>query len=274
VKFAMCNEFCEGWSLDDALRLARDVGYEGVEVAPFTLAEDARRIAAAERDRLRSLAADRGVRIIGLHWLLVKPPGLCLTHPDPEIRGRTQAYLEALVALCSDFGGDRMVIGSPKQRLVMPGTSPEQAWGWARDVFRGLLPTASARQVTLCLEPLARTETNLVNTVGEALRMAAEIGHPRFRVHLDVKAMCDEGRPLDAIIREAAGWVGHLHVNDANRSGPGWGSTDYGPIVQALAAVGYDDYASVEVFDFSPGAERIAQTSIEFLRRVFAVPRR
>ena len=99
--------------------------------------------------------------------------------------------------------------------------------------------------------------------------MVVEIGHPRFRVHLDVKAMCDEGRPLDAIIREAAGQVGHLHVNDANRNGPGWGDTDYGPVVQALADIGYDDYASVEVFDFSFGAERIARSSLEFLRRVF-----
>jgi sugar phosphate isomerase/epimerase len=273
MKFALCNEFCEGWTLDDAFRLARDVGYEGVEVAPFTLADDARQIAPAERDRLRSLADQCGLRIIGLHWLLVKPPGMCLTHPDSGIRGQTQAYLEALVHLCADLGGDRLVIGSPKQRLVMPGTSLEQAWGWARAVFLGLLPAAAERQVTLCLEPLARAETNLVNTVQEALRMAREISHPRFRVHLDVKAMCDEGRPLGTIIREAAGWVGHLHVNDANRNGPGWGDTDYGPVVEALAAIGYNDYASVEVFDFSPGAERIARSSIEFLRRVFGAPR-
>lgn len=269
MQFALCNEFCEGWALDDAIRLARDVGYTGVEVAPFTLAPDAREVPPAERDRLRELASGCGVRLIGLHWLLVKPAGLFLTSPDAEVRARTREYLEALVHLCGDLGGDRMVIGSPKQRLVMPGTTPEQAWGWSRDVFRALLPTAAARGVTLCLEPLARSETNLVNTVGEAMRMAAEIGHPRFRVHLDVKAMCDEGRPLGTLIREAAGWVGHLHVNDANRNGPGWGDTDYGPIVEALAAIGYDDYASVEVFDFTPGAERIARSSLEFLRRVF-----
>jgi sugar phosphate isomerase/epimerase len=269
VKFAMCNEFCEGWTLDAALGLARDVGYEGVEVAPFTLADDARLIPLAERQRLRGLAERCGVRIIGLHWLLVKPTGMFLTHPEVGIRRATQAYLEALIHLCADLGGDRMVLGSPKQRLVMPGCTEEQAWQWAREIFQGLLPAAEERGVTLCLEPLARADTNLFNTVREGMRMVVEIGHPRFRVHLDVKAMCDEGRPLDAIIREAAGQVGHLHVNDANRNGPGWGDTDYGPVVQALADIGYDDYASVEVFDFSFGAERIARSSLEFLRRVF-----
>jgi sugar phosphate isomerase/epimerase len=270
VQFAMCNEFCEGWPLDDALRLARDVGYQGVEVAPFTLADDARRIPPAERQRLRGLAEQCGVRIIGLHWLLVKPTGLFLTHPDPQIRRATQAYLEALVHLCADFGGDRMILGSPKQRMVMPGCTFQQAWQWAREVFQGLLPAAAERGVTLCLEPLSRADTNLLNTVREGLRMVDEVGHPRFRVHLDVKAMCDEGRPLDEIIREARGYVGHLHVNDANLNGPGWGDTDYGPIVRGLAEIGYDDYASVEVFNFSFGAERIARSSLEFLRQVFA----
>lgn len=272
MKFAMCNEFCQGWAVDDALRLARDVGYDGVEIAPFTLAEDARRISRAERQRLRRTAEACGLRLIGLHWLLVKPEGLFITHPDPQVRRQTREYLDVLVHLCADLGGDRLVLGSPKQRMVMPGSTPQEAWQRARDLFLELLPGAEATGVTLCLEPLARSETNFINTVSEGLRMVAEVGHPRFKVHLDVKAMCDEGRPLDAIIREAAGQVGHLHVNDANRNGPGWGATDYAPIVGALAEIGYDDYASVEVFDFSAGAERIARSSLEFLKRAFVHP--
>ncbi|MBN2452420.1 MAG: sugar phosphate isomerase/epimerase [Lentisphaeria bacterium] len=268
--FAMCNEFCQGWTIDAALRLAADVGYEGIEVAPFTLAEDARSVAAGERARIRAAAEQRGVRIIGLHWLLVSPAGLYINHPSAEVRQRTLDYLRALVCLCGDLGGDRMVIGSPKQRNVLPGCDPEQARQWAVDTFRALLPDAEERGVTLCLEPLARSETNFVNTVAQALELVAEIDHPRFRAHLDVKAMCDEGRPLGTIIREAAGRVGHLHVNDANRNGPGWGDTDYAPIVAALRDIGYDDVASVEVFDFSYGAERIARSSLEFLQRVFA----
>lgn len=265
----MCNEFCEGWPLDDALRLARDVGYEGVEVAPFTLAEDARHIPLAERQRLRGLAAGCGVSIIGLHWLLVRPPGLFLTHPDAGVRSATRAYLEALVHLCADLGGDRMVLGSPKQRLVMPGCTVEQATRWVREILQAVLPTAAACGVTLCLEPLGRSETNLLNTVREGMQLVDEVGDPRLRVNLDVKAMCDEGRPLGAIIREAAGYVGHVHANDANRNAPGSGDTDYAPVVRALSDIGYADYISVEVFDFSFGPERIAHSSLEFLRDAF-----
>ena len=272
MKFAMCNEFCQGWSVDDALRLAAEVGYDGVEIAPFTLADDARAVSTAERERLRRSAADRGVAIIGLHWLLVKPPGLSITGPDAAVRRQTLEYLEALVDLCADLGGDRIVLGSPKQRMVLPGTTPAEAWERARDLFVALMPRAASRRVTVCLEPLARTETNFINTVAEGLRMVAAVDHPCFKVHLDVKAMSDEPRPFDVVIGEAAGQVGHLHVNDANRGGPGSGATDYGPIVRGLAGIGYDDWASVEVFDFAPGPETIARASLEFLKRVFVSP--
>jgi sugar phosphate isomerase/epimerase len=267
----MCNEFCEGWSIDDALRLAATVGYDGVEIAPFTLAASAADIPPEERERIRALAADLGLEIIGLHWLLVTPAGLYMNHPDAAIRERTVDCLRSLAHLCADLGGDRMVIGSPNQRNILEGQPPEQAWELAKDTFLQVLEDASSRDVTLCIEPLAPVETNFINTVAEGLRLMREIDHPNFRVHLDVKAMASEATPIGDIIRSARGCVGHLHVNDANRNGPGWGDTDYGPIVKALRDIGYDDYASVEVFDFSHGAEKIARSSLEFLQRVFSL---
>lgn len=270
MKFAMCNEFCQGWAIEDAFRLARDVGYSGVEVAPFTIADRVEDVPSLRREQIRATAADLGVEIIGLHWLLVKPEGLYMNHPDAELRKRTRDYMIELIRFCADLGGDRMVIGSPKQRNVLPGVPFEQAWHWACDSFRSLLDEAAARGVTLCIEPLAPSETNFITTVRDGMRMVDELNHPNFKVHIDVKAMCGEGRPLDVIIREAKGYVGHFHVNDANRNGPGWGDTDYGPIVQAVRDIGYDDYASVEVFDFSYDPKLIAQSSLDFLKTAFA----
>jgi sugar phosphate isomerase/epimerase len=270
MKFAMCNEFCENWPVEDALHLARDVGYDGVEIAPFTIAETVDKIPAARRDAIRAAAESAGVEIIGLHWLLVGPKDVHMTTADVATRQRTQKYFLDLIRLCADLGGDRMVIGSPKQRNIEPGSTPEQAWQRAVDLFRGLLPLAEEKGVVLCIEPLARTETDFIYTVGQGVRMVDEIDHPNFRVHIDVKAMCDEGRPLDEIIRGAAGKVGHFHVNDANRNGPGWGDTDFGPIVRGVRDIGYDDYASVEVFDFQYDPRHIAQSSLDFLQRVFA----
>lgn len=140
-------------------------------------------------------------------------------------------------------------------------------------MFRTLMPTAERCGVTVCLEPMPRYDSNFVNTVREGVLMVDDIGHSHFKLVLDINAMSDEGRPLDNIIGDAKGYVGHFHANDANtQGGPGWGVTPYGSIVKGLSEIGYDDYASVEVFDFHLGAECIARMSLEFLRRVFCAP--
>lgn len=270
MKFAMCNEFCVDWPIEDALKLARDTGYEGVEVAPFTIADSVLDVLPAKRDQIRACAEKIGVEIIGLHWLLVKPAGLYMTCPDPGLRRRTRDYFEALINFCADLGGDRLVIGSPKNRNLLSGVSYQKAWNYAIDMFKSLMDTAQERGVNLCIEPLAPSETDFITTVAEGVKMCDEINHPNFKVHIDVKAMCGEKRPLDEIILGAKGYVGHFHVNDENRNGPGWGDTDYEPIVRAVREIGYDDYASVEVFNFIYPPQEIAQRSIDFLKKAWA----
>ena len=269
MKLAICNEFCQGWELDRVFKLAADTGFTGVELAPFTLAPDVNQVTPERRQEIRHQAKDHGVAVIGLHWLLVSPPGLYINHADAAIRARTEAYFRALINFCGDVGGTKMVIGSPKQRNVLPELSFRQAWDYARDFFTRLLPDAEQRGVDLCIEPLSRCDTNFIVTAAQGMQLCREINHPRFRLHLDVKAMCDEGRPLDAIIRECQGWVGHFHANDANRSYPGSGTTDFAPIAAGLRDIGYDGWVSVEVFDFTPGPEKIATESYRCLSQAF-----
>ncbi len=269
MKFAICNEIFQGWKLEDTFAYAAQAGYDGVEIAPFTLANSVNDISAAERRRIREAAARAGVEIVGLHWLLVKPEGLHLTAPDAALRERTARYFGDLVDGCADFGGRVMVVGSPKQRSVLPGVAPQQAWEWATAVFRDPVKRAEERGVTICFEPLAPAETNFINTAAEAIRFAQQFGSPRFKIILDVKAMCAEAKPIPQIIRESWPHFAHFHANDKNLKGPGFGAVDFAPIAAALAEVGYAGYVSVEVFQFAEGPETIATRSIEYLRRVF-----
>ncbi len=271
MKFAMCNEFCSGWDVCDAIKLAADVGYDGVEIAPFTIADDVRDISSDRRCEIKSCAQDEGIRIIGLHWLLTKPEGLHITTADSALRTKTRDYLRHIIDFCADLGGDRIVFGSPKSRNICPGMRYSEAWKYAVEAFNSLMDTAEQRGVTICLEPLSYIETDFITTVAEGCRMCDEIAHPNFKVHIDVKAMCSEGTPIGDIIRGAKGYVGHFHVNDANRNGPGWGSTEYAPIVEAVRDIGYDDFASVEVFDFSFLPRSIAKSSLDFLKKSWSV---
>jgi sugar phosphate isomerase/epimerase len=270
MRFSICNEMFQGWELRDVMEYSKSVGYDGVEIAPFTLCDMVEQISSQRRRAIRKDAESLGLDIVGLHWLLVKPEGLYINHPDQSLRNRTLRYLQELIGFCADIGGRVMVVGSPKQRNVVEGVTYSKAWELAKEVFGQCLAVAEKRGVTLCIEPLSPEETNFINTAEEAIRMAKEMDSPNFRIILDVKAMSSEGKPIPAIIRSARGWVGHVHANDANKRGPGFGNTDFVPIAEALRGIGYDRYVSVEVFDFSPDPKTIASRSIAYLRKAFS----
>jgi len=269
MKFALCQELFEDWSWDDQCRAIADIGYTGLEVAPFTLAASPRQISATDRQRLRKTAEDHGLSIIGLHWLLAKTSGLHLTADDPATRQATADYLAELADLCADLGGDVMVFGSPAQRNLREGLSVEEGMERAADVFRAAMPRLKDRGVTLCLEPLTTKETNFLNTCEQAAELIRRVNHPSIALHQDVKAMLGEEVPLPDLIHKYAALTKHFHVNDSNLLGPGMGPTDYAPICRALKETGYAGWVSVEVFDYSPGAERIARESLDYLQRMF-----
>src|ERR1043166_6053523 len=164
MKYAICNETFVDWEWERMLECIARLGYRGVEVAPFTLADHAAEIDAQRRRDLRRAALAAGVPLGGLHWLLVKPPGLYLTTPDDAVRSRTADYFVDLVRLCADLGGSLMVVGSPKQRNLLPGVTRERAMGFAREVFERALPEAERCGVTMAIEPLTSRETDLINT--------------------------------------------------------------------------------------------------------------
>ena len=274
MRFAICNELFEAWPFDKVCRFVKTAGYDGVEVAPFTLAPRITDVTRERRSLLRQQAADAGVEIIGLHWLLAGTQDLYLTSPDPTVRSRTGDYIVALSEACRDLGGRLMVFGSPKQRSLLPGVPREQAFDWAAETFRRVMPAVSGAGVSICMEPLSPAETDFINTCDEADALIRAVGHRDFRLHLDVKAMASERTPMLDLIRRYARTAGHFHANDANLRGPGFGEVDFIPIFRALHDAGYDGWVSVEVFDYKPDPETIAGQSADYMRRALreAVP--
>lgn len=270
MKFAICNEIFKDWKIDDVFTYCARIGYDAVEIAPFTLAKYVTDIPAAERARIRESAARAGIAISGIHWVLVQAEGMFLTSPDPATRTRSAQYFCDLVDFCADLGGKIIVVGSPKQRNRAEGVSFEQAWTWATDVFRPAVQRGEARGVTICFEPLPAEDTNFINTAEEAVRFTRQLASPNFKVILDVRAMSHEAKPIPQILRESRGEFAYVHANDKNLKGPGFGAVDFAPIAAALREVGYDGTVSVEVFNFDEGPETIATKSLEYLRRAFA----
>ncbi len=269
MKFAICQELFENWEWERQCQFASGLGYTGLELAPFTLATRITDVSPEQRCSLRLTAEKHGMQIIGLHWLLAKTEGLHLTTADKGVRRATSQYLSELAHACADLGGDLMVLGSPLQRNIESGMLLEQAFDHAAEVLKGCLPTLEQRGVRICLEPLTPKETNFINTCADAMRLIDMLGTPNVCLHQDVKAMIGgETESLEAIITRFAPQVGHFHVNDVNLLGPGMGPTNYVPIFRSLQQTNYSGWISVEVFDYSPGADRIARDSINYMRDV------
>ncbi len=269
MKFAICQELFEDTDWAEQCRIIADVGYTGIEVAPFSLSDDLDSVSAATLSEMRNTASDHGLEIIGLHWLLAKTNGLYLTSPDADVRTATVDYLKLLADTCAALGGRVLVFGSPQQRNLLADVTTEQAMDYAAEVFRAAMQTFQERDVVLCMEPLTKKETDFVNTCADAVSLMQMVDHPSFVLHQDVKAMLGaESDSVPDLIHRHHDICGHFHVNDTNLLGPGMGETDYHPILKALLDVDYQGWVSVEVFDYSPGAEKIAKKSMDYLKQV------
>lgn len=268
MKFGICNEIFKEWNdIERTIAYVKQLGYDGLEIAPFTFAQYVTEIPGATRRQIVTAAEREGLDILGIHWVFVGPEGVHLTHPDPAIRAFTSRYLQDLIHFCGDIGGKVLIFGSPKQRNVGRDVTYNQAFGYAREIFEQAMPVCEVRGVTICMEQLTHLETNFCQTVAETVELIEAVNHPNFQLLLDVKAMAFQGKSRAELIRENARYLKHFHANDENLNGPGWGNVDFGPIFQALKDINYQRYVSVEVFHFEPGPEAIATKSLEYMRR-------
>ncbi len=269
MKFAICNETYQSWSLADTCASVAKTGYQGLEIAPFTLKEDPRELTLAEAESMGAIVRDHGLEVVGLHWLLVKPEGMHLTTPDNSIRQKTLDFGKHLADLCAAMGGAVMVWGSPKQRDIADGGFYGDAANRASELLRNLGAHCAGCDVSVAVEPLGTNETNFLTSAAETIELLQRIDHPNIQLHLDVKAMFAEGGDIPSIVKASRDYTIHFHANDPNLQGPGMGDLDFQPIADALAETGYDKWVSVEVFDYNPGAETIAETSLRNLKNAF-----
>ena len=159
-----------------------------------------------------------------------------------------------------------MVLGSPMQRNLQPEMPHDVGMKNAAHTISLALPILEETGVTIAVEPLGPAEGNFLLTAEKGVELIEMIGSPNVRLHLDVKAMSTEATPISDIIKKNATYLAHFHANDPNRRGPGMGEVDFRPILHALREVNYDGWVSVEVFDYEPGAERLARESISNLK--------
>ena len=178
MKFALCNEIFRNLSLEDAFQKIADIGYQGVEVAPFTLQPNPRDLSESDADRCRTAAEKAGLEVVGLHWLMAETEGLHLTHSDPAILKVTQEYLIKLGKLTARMNGSILVLGSPQQRNLLPDTTYEQAFEQAVKLMKAVCREIENLGVAFAIEPLAKVETDFLSSCAEGRDFVQAVDHP------------------------------------------------------------------------------------------------
>lgn len=269
MKFAICNETFRDQDFAGTCAEAARHGYTGLEVAPFTLGNP-NKLTSPEAENYGSIVRDHGLEMVGLHWLLAKTEGYHLTDPDPATNARTFGYARHLAEICSSMGGKIMVWGSPQQRTLAPEWSRPDVEARFIDFFQRLSPHLADAGVIIAFEFLGPSETNFINTAAETISLLEKIDSSNVRLHLDVKAMSADTKPIPEIVRDSLPWTAHFHANDPNLQGPGMGDIDFPPIAAELIKGNYDKWVSVEVFDTNISPETLASESMKNLRTAFA----
>lgn len=271
MRIALCNEVVAGMEFARQCEFAAALGYDGLEVAPFTLAEEPHLLGATARAALRRAASDAGVAVTGLHWLLVKPSGLSITSADKAVRARTLDVMRRLVGLCAELGGSVLVHGSPAQRRLPEGPEADPARARGVEAFAAIAADAESAGVTYCIEPLAPRETNFVNSLEEAIAIVERIGSPAVRTMIDCSAasLAETAAPAALLDRWLpAGMIAHVQVNDRNGRGPGQGDDRFAPVFAALDRHRYAGVVAVEPFDYVPDGPAAAARAIGYIKGI------
>ena len=271
-RLSVCNELYGEADFAAACRSIKSAGWDGIEIAPFTLLPDATKLSAARRREIRDIVVSEGLEFVGLHWLTVGPPGLHVTTPDEKVRAHSWEYVRGLVALCTDLRpgggtGGVMVFGSPGQRKTVGGLTTAQAEQNYIDGLRSIVADLEAAGVTLCVEALPAAQCDVILTLDRAAEIVETIGSANVQTMFDAHNAVDEVEPHAALVARHWRKIRHVHVNelDGGYPRPG-GGYDFKPVLQIAKDRAFDGWVSMEVFDFTPGAEKIVNESIAYLR--------
>jgi sugar phosphate isomerase/epimerase len=266
-RHATCNEAFKDHDFRTACQAIRKAGYTGIEIAPFTLAEDPATIPHSKRVEYRTIMADEGLSFVGLHWILVSPKGLHVTTPDEALRRRSWRHVHSLIDLCADLGPMGVVVfGSPQQRASTGGLTREQATSIFVEELAEVAPHAESQGVTVLLEALPKAQSDVVQSLDEAVTIVKSIGSRGVQTMFDSHNAVNETESHAVLVDRYFDYIRHVHVNEMDGKHPGRGDYDFKPVLDVLKRRGYGGWISLEAFDFSFGAETIVTESINHMK--------
>lgn len=248
--------------LPGSIAKAAALGFDAVEIFPPSA--DALNV-----DKLRNLLTEHRLELAalgtGAGFLVHK---LTLTDPDPAAREQAVDFVRGIIDVAGALGAPA-IVGSMQGRH--PDAGRDETLRLLADSLTQLADHAKRHDTPLLYEPLNRYETNLFNRQGDAAHWLRATKIANVKILCDLFHMNIEELDVPAALRHVGpDLLGHVHFVDSTRRAPGWGHTDFTPIVQALKQLNYTGYASAECFPI-PDSDAAAKQTITDYRRLFHI---
>jgi D-psicose/D-tagatose/L-ribulose 3-epimerase len=273
-RLAVCNDIFQQTPLDQVCEQVHTLGYEGLELAPFTLSSDPASLDQSDRDGIRARIRQHGLRFVGFHSILAAPENLHATTRDEAVRKRTWNYVHQLIDLCADLAdppngtaSERpvLVFGSAQQRSAVEGMTPREATDILTHELAHAAPRAETRGVKVLLEALSPAQTDVVTCLKDAISIVKQIGSPAIATMFDTHNAISETDAHPELVRRYAQYIQHVHVNELDGREPGAGDYDFDALLRALQELNYSGWVSVEAFDFTLDGNEIARRAMNRL---------
>ncbi|MGD9938979.1 MAG: sugar phosphate isomerase/epimerase family protein [Clostridia bacterium] len=247
MKRAVCNELFGTLDFPRTCELMASHGFDGIEIAPFTLFGEDGRLAPATIKMIRRNLADNGLEFAGFHWLFARPAGLFMVSGDTAVRTRAWNQLRHLLEAAGELGGGPLTFGSPKQRDS--GQLPRAvARGYLKEGLQKLCKLAGSCNSSVLIEALQSADTNMINTLAEAEAFIDEVGCPAVAGMFDFHNCGDETLSWNQLIQRYKGIIRHVHLNTLDGGYPLHPDPAYLAAFRALKNNGYDAWVSLEIF--------------------------
>jgi D-psicose/D-tagatose/L-ribulose 3-epimerase len=216
-----------------------ELGYDGVEIPVYTL--DPRPYAALG-ERLRAL----GLTPLTMN---VRGPQANPIADDPSVRARGRRESLAALACASALGAEFFCgpfVATPSAFTGRPATALERTW--ALQLLTTVGDAAAQYGITLAMESMNRFQHYLTTTAAETAALCREADRPQCRMLYDTYHAHLEETDVASAIAGCADMLAYVHVSENDRSTPGQGQVAWDATFQALQAIGYDGWLTIEAF--------------------------
>ena len=212
-----------------------------------------------------------------------------ISSTEPKYRELGRQYIIDCIKIAENVGSP--IFGGPvysavgKTRIVSE-EQKRQERDWCIETLVEIGKIAEDHGVIVGLEPLNRFETDMVNTVDQALSIVKDVSSPNLKIVLDTFHSNIEEKDIPASIRKIGKeLLCHVQGNESDRGTPGTGHLEWEGIRDALLEIGYEGAVVIETFGqpskelaraaciwrpLANSADELATEGLNFYKKMFS----